>query len=389
MENKKNPGYSSVREEDMFYEYWLASLKPLSARKKRMLRDAYGSARAVYYIEETRLDQEIHLTDQDRRVLQAGRDSRNQEEFLRGLKESWEKLKESGIRLILYEDPAYPSRLSRIPDPPYAIYVRGELPPENQPAVAIVGARKCTPYGEEMALEYAETLAGAGVAVISGMARGIDGAGHRGALNAGGKTYGVLGCGVDVCYPREHIGLYMDILKNGGLIAERAPGEPPLPAYFPERNRIISGLSDVILIMEAKEKSGSLITADQALEQGKDVYALPGPADSALSQGCHRLIRQGAGILLSPEDLLEELGIDRIHLLKKSDRNKKMLESPEHMVYSCLGLFPKSTGTIIEETGFSPQKVMEALVSLVLEGYAREVSKNHYVRAGKSSGEKA
>ena len=155
MENKKNPGYSSVREEDMFYEYWLASLKPLSASKKRMLRDAYGSARAVYYIEETRLDQEIHLTDQDRRVLQAGRDSRNQEEFLRGLKESWEKLKESGIRLILYEDPAYPSRLSRIPDPPYAIYVRGELPPENQPAVAIVGARKCTPYGEEMALEYA------------------------------------------------------------------------------------------------------------------------------------------------------------------------------------------------------------------------------------------
>ena len=145
----------------------------------------------------------------------------------------------------------------------------------------------------------------------------------------------------------------------------------------------------MILIMEAKEKSGSLITADQALEQGKDVYALPGPADSALSQGCHRLIRQGAGILLSPEDLLEELGIDRIHLLKKSDRNKKMLESPEHMVYSCLGLFPKSTGTIIEETGFSPQKVMEALVSLVLEGYAREVSKNHYVRAGKSSGEKA
>ena len=134
---------------------------------------------------------------------------------------------------------------------------------------------------------------------------------------------GCWGCGVDICYPREHIGLYTDIMKNGGILSERIPGEPPLPAYFPERNRIISGLADVVLVMEAKRKSGSLITADQALEQGKDVYALPGPADSPLSEGCHQLIRQGAGILLSPQDLLEELGMERICIMKKSDKKQK------------------------------------------------------------------
>ena len=141
-----------------------------------------------------------------------------------------------------------------------------------------------------MALAYGERLAEAGIQIISGMARGIDGAAQRGALNGGGRTYGVLGCGVDICYPREHRGLYCDILKEGGLLSEQLPGEPPLAGYFPARNRIISGLSDLVLVMEAKERSGSLITADMALEEGKDVFALPGLATSPMSRGCHRLI---------------------------------------------------------------------------------------------------
>lgn len=366
----------------MMYEYWLAKVRPLSARKKRKLKDAYGSARAVYYIEEKDLHRLGILTKQEIRLLCRKTESEKQ------LEEEWKKLEMAGIQMIPYGAPEYPHRLTQIQDPPFALFVKGDLPPENQPAVAIVGARKCTPYGEQMALEYGEAMAGAGIAVISGMARGIDGAGQRGALNGGGRTYGVLGCGVDICYPREHIGLYTDIMKNGGILSERIPGEPPLPAYFPERNRIISGLADVVLVMEAKRKSGSLITADQALEQGRDVYALPGPADSPLSEGCHQLIRQGAGILLSPQDLLEELGMERICIMKKSDKNKKMLESPENMVYSCLGLFPKDVSYIIEETGLEPGRVMEALITLVLEGYAREISKNHYVRAEKGPGRK-
>ena len=232
-----------------------------------------------------------------------------------------------------------------------------------------------------MALEYGNILARAGIPIISGMARGIDGAGQRGALNAGGETYAILGCGVDICYPRENIGLYMDIQKKGGIISEFPPGTEPISWHFPKRNRIISGLSDWILVMEAKEKSGSLITADMGLEQGKDVYALPGPVTSVLSQGCHRLIRQGAGILLTPEELIEEWNIKVVRYGQNSDKNEKMLETPEIMVYSCLDLFPKGMEQLLNETNLSSQELMERLITLELKGYAKEVSRNYYIKA--------
>ncbi len=217
-------------------------------------------------------------------------------------------LEEKNIRFIPYFSEEYPVRLKNIPAPPYALYVRGRLPTVTDPPAALVGARNCTHYGERMALEYGEKLAENGISIISGMARGIDGAAGRGAINADGCTYAVLGSGVDVCYPRENRGLYVDIQKSGGILSEQLPGSPPLQGNFPRRNRIISAMADLVLVMEAKEKSGSLITADQALEQGKEVYALPGPVTSLLSQGCHRLIAQGAGILLSPEDLWKRWG---------------------------------------------------------------------------------
>ena len=287
-------------------------------------------------------------------------------------RQSFDRLLASGISLITYDHPKYPVKLKEIETPPYALYVKGALPEEKRPSAAIVGARKCTPYGEQMALSYGEAFAKMGISVISGMARGIDGAGQRGALNGGGNTYGVLGCGVDICYPRDHMGLYMDIQKQGGLVSEQPPGTPPLPMYFPARNRIISGLSDVILVMEAKEKSGSLITADLALEQGKDVFALPGPVTSPLSQGCHRLIAQGAGILISPEELMQMLGWEYVKFTQNSDKNKKMLET--------LGLFPKGLQELVTETGISPKEVMEQLTTLELEGYIKEVSQNYYIR---------
>lgn len=357
----------------MEYEYWLAGIKPLAEWKKRRLRDEYGNAQAVYYIEETRLHFSDYLSGEDVKLLLNSRDDRKRVE-------SWRRLENAGIRFVPYYSGLYPEKLKHVSRPPYALYVKGELPRDDVPSVAVVGARRCTHYGEQMALEYGEQLAGAGAQIISGMAKGIDGAAQRGALNAGGLTYAVLGSGVDVCYPREHIGLYMDIQDRGGILSEQMPGQPPLAAYFPERNRIISGLADVVLVMEAKERSGSLITADCALEQGKDVYALPGPADSSLSLGCHRLIRQGAGILVSPQTLLEDLGLEGRLWKQKTDKNEKMLESPENMVYSCLGLFPKGIGNIMEETGLPADKAMEVLMSLVLKGYIKEVSKNYYVR---------
>ncbi len=357
----------------MEYEYWLAAIPNLSDHKKRLLREEYNGGRAVYYIEEMQLRFLQFLENKDvEAILQAKK--------VMDAKKEWESLVKQKIRFVAYFSEEYPKRLLQIADPPYALYVKGSLPKEETLSAAIVGARRCTPYGEEMALEYGKCLAEKGIQVISGMARGIDGAGQRGALNGGGFTYGVLGCGVDICYPRDHIGLYMDIQQRGGVISEQLPGRPPLPMYFPMRNRIISGLSDLVLVMEARERSGSLITADQALEQGKDVYALPGPVTSQLSQGCHYLIRQGAGILITPEDLLAELGIGVKESEQKTDKIEKTLENDENVVYSCLGFFPKGISQLIEETGLCAPVVMQRLISLELKGCIREVSKNHYIR---------
>ena len=357
----------------MMYEYWFAAIPGVSDRKKRLLREEYGEGKTVYYIEEIQLRFLDFLEDKDVEAILHARKDKN-------IEKEWRRMTEKNIRFIPYFSEQYPNRMRQIDDAPYALYVKGRLPEEGRLSAAVVGARKCTPYGEETALEYGECLAQNGIQVISGMARGIDGAGQRGALNGGGTTYGILGCGVDICYPREHIGLYMDIQDNGGLISEQPPGRPPLPVYFPLRNRIISGFSDVVLIIEARERSGSLITADLALEQGKDVYALPGPVTSQLSQGCHRLIRQGAGILISPEDLLAELKVVVGPGIQKSDKNKKTLENHENVVYSCLGLFPKGICDLTEETGLRVQELMDCLITLEIKGYIREISKNHYIK---------
>ena len=358
----------------MFYEYWFAGIRNISDNKKKKLREAYDSAKEIYYIEETQIRLQNFLTEKDIKQLKMAQKQKN-------LKETYYKLEEKGIDFIPYFSEKYPRRLSKLTDAPYALYVKGKLPEENRPSVAIIGARRCSSYGEGQALEYGKYLASAGVQIISGLALGIDGAGHRGALNSGGMTYGVLGCGADVCYPRENIGLYMDIQKEGGIISEQLPGEPPMPYYFPLRNRIISGLADVVLVMEAKEKSGSLITADMALEQGRDVYALPGLVTSALSQGCHRLIRQGAGILISPEEFLQELQIDVPEKSADLLKNQKMLETTEKVVYSCLDLFPRSVSEVQAKTGLGVRELMEALTTLEMEGLIKETAKNYYVRA--------
>lgn len=357
----------------MIYEYWLAGIEGISDSKKRKLREAYGDGKAIYYIEETRLKRSHLLNENETEILKAAKRETN-------LEIKWKSAEEKRIHFFPYFDNEYPKKLGYIADPPYALYVLGSLPDETKKSVAIVGARNCTTYGEQMALQYGRSMAEAGIQVISGMARGVDGAGQRGALNGGGTTYAVLGCGVDICYPRENIGLYMDIQQRGGIISEFRPGTQPLARNFPRRNRIISALSDWILVMEAKEKSGSLITADLALEQGKDVYALPGPVTSALSQGCHRLIRQGAGILITPEELMEEWNINRSQIGQKIDKSEKMLETPELMVYSCLDLFPKGIDQLMKETSLSVSELMERLITLEISGYAKEVSRNNYIR---------
>ena len=357
----------------VIYEYWFARMKNISDSKKKKLREAYGSEKEIYYIEETQLRLQNFLTKKDIEQLKIARKQKD-------LEEKYYNMEEKGIDFVPYFQKTYPKRLSELDGAPYALYVKGKLPEEDRPSVAIIGARRCSNYGEGQALEYGKCLASAGVQIISGLALGIDGAGQRGALNGGGTTYGVLGCGVDICYPRENIGLYMDIQREGGIISEQIPGEPPMSYHFPLRNRIISGLADVVLVMEAKEKSGSLITTDMALEQGRDVYALPGPVTSTLSQGCHRLIRQGAGILISPEEFLKELQIEVSENSTELLKNEKMLETTEKVVYSCLDLFPRNVSEIQVKTGLDARILMETLMTLEMEGYIKETAKNYYVR---------
>lgn len=355
----------------MKYEYWFAGLR-ISCKQKMALRQVLKSAEELYYIEETALKYYVENDKERQVILDSIRTWQLEKEY--------QKLEQKGVWFVTIQERSYPERLRHISSPPYALYVKGQLPREDVKSVAIVGARECSPYGEIMAREFAEKLGEAGIQIISGMARGVDSAAQQGALMAGGTSFGVLGCGVDVCYPREKIGLYMDLQEKGGVLSELSLGTTPLPQYFPARNRIISGLADAILVMEAKKKSGSLITAELALEQGKDVYALPGPINSRLSLGCNQLIRQGAGVLLSPDELLDELGFFHRNEKENEQQIKILLETKEDLVYSCLGLQPQNLESLFNMTKLSEAELLDILMCLELKGVVKEISKNYYVR---------
>ena len=217
------------------------------------------------------------------------------------------KLIKKNISFISRIDSRFPEKLKNIPDPPFALYVKGELPDPSRPSVAIIGARMCSEYGRYMARTFGRGLALAGVQVISGMARGVDGISQKAALAAGGKSYAVVGSGVDICYPEDNLEIYNNLCEMGGVISEFPPGTYPKANFFPMRNRIISGLADIVLVIEAREKSGTQITVDTALEQGREVLAVPGRVTDRLSDGCNLLISQGAGVAIGVDDVLGRL----------------------------------------------------------------------------------
>lgn len=220
-----------------------------------------------------------------------------------------EQLYLKNINFCSIEDGIYPEKLRDIVDPPYLLYYYGTLPQVDKPSVSIIGARMCSEYGKGMAKEFAGELACKGVQIVSGMASGIDGLSQNAAMEVGGQSYGILGCGVDICYPASNRDLYEKLKQAGGVISEFSPGEKPLAQNFPRRNRIISGLADIVLVIEAKEKSGTAITVQMALEQGKEIFAIPGRNIDPLSKGCNRLIREGAGIAMEPGDVLDCLKV--------------------------------------------------------------------------------
>ncbi|MCH5280681.1 MAG: DNA-processing protein DprA [Lachnospiraceae bacterium] len=216
----------------------------------------------------------------------------------------------------------YPEKLQHILTPPSALFIKGRLPDPDKPAAALIGARNCSPYGEYAAKQLGASLAKRGIQVISGLARGIDSTGQYAAVKAGGSSFGILGCGVDICYPKESEELYELLVKGGekgGILSELCPGTEPLAAFFPMRNRLISGLADSVIVIEAREKSGTFITVSEALEQGKDVYALPGRINDALSYGCNRLIGQGAFVAYDVEECIRQIE-ERFYAIRKTKK---------------------------------------------------------------------
>lgn len=354
----------------MNYEYWLDNTG-LSCGKKRALMEEFKTAKNVYRQNPKEYKKISGWEDADTDRIEAAKKNER-------LQRQWEAIEKSDLHFCSQYDDAYPERLKEIYNPPFALYYRGNLPPTGASA-AIVGARRCSEYGHYMAKKLGEALGKNGIFVISGMAEGIDAAGHSGALEGGGATYGVLGCGPDICYPKQNERLYQKLLAAGGVLSELPPGTRPKPYFFPMRNRIISGLADTVIVVEAKKKSGSLITADYALEQGKEIYALPGRATDALSYGCNDLIRQGAGIILSVEEFLEELPIVRIQRQKIDKKQKLCLAKEESLVYSCLSVEAKSMEQIVEETSLEISAAAGALLRLQAMGIVKESFRNFYI----------
>lgn len=283
----------------------------------------------------------------------------------------------NNARLIAFNDKAYPEGLKRIPDAPLILYVKGEIKEEDKYAIAIVGSRTPTNYGIQIAEKMAYKTADYGLTVVSGMARGIDAASHRGALRAKGRTIAVLGSGIDVPYPPENKGLINGISSSGAVISEFPLGTKPNRENFPRRNRIISALSLGVVVVEATVNSGSLITVGYALEQGKEIFAVPGNVTSSTSKGTNDLIKKGAKLVENAEEIIDELMPQIKGVLKEqrliSEKALPTMTDDEKLIYNCLGNEPKHVDTIIRETKMSISKALSILLNLELKGIVRQV----------------
>ncbi len=365
--------------EQVHYRYWLANLYNIGIKKTELLLNLYGSAIEVFKASKEELyaykrDGSFAglMSDRDLETILADRDKSK-------IEENYNRLISSGVTFISKEDADYPEKLRNIYMAPYALYLKGRLPSKEDRVIAMVGARECSPYGIEMTKCLAGAIAMEGIHIISGLARGVDAYAHQGALSSGGVTYAVMGCGIDICYPRENINLYIDMQREGGIISEYAPNIKPLAGNFPMRNRIISGLSDGIVIIEAKERSGSLITVDYGLDQGKEIYALPGRATDRLSEGCNNLIKLGAKMITSPKDILEDL-IPGFNGSKNQEKGIVLTDEHRKAVYSCMNSDPKHIEEITQLVGLPIELVMEQLLLLELQGLIHQTIKNFYCK---------
>lgn len=289
------------------------------------------------------------------------------------------RLQRDGITVLTRIDPAYPALLAEIPAPPPVLYVLGSLVPTDATAVSIVGTRRMTPYGREVTDRLAGDLAGAGVTIVSGLARGVDGVAHEAALRAGGRTIAVLGSGVMNIYPPEHRKLAARIVEQGAIISDYAPDQQPDGPNFPARNRIISGLSLGVVVVEAPEKSGALITVDFAADQGRDVFVVPGSVLSAKSDGCNRLLRDGARPIRGAEDVLEDLNLAR-RQEQVAVQQALPLDDDERRLLAVLTAEPQHIDDLAAAANLPIAQAGALLLTLELKGNVRNVGAQHYAR---------
>jgi len=279
-----------------------------------------------------------------------------------------------GIRIVACEDETYPGVLREVAAAPPVLYIKGEYIPEDRYAIAVVGSRKHTDYGETVALKFSGELAGAGFTIVSGMARGIDTLAHESALSSGGRTLAILGSGIDVPYPPENRRLIQRVSESGALISEFPPGTMPLRENFPRRNRLISGLSLGVLVVEATAASGSLITANYALEQNREVFAVPGNITSETSVGTNRLIRQGAKAVLDTDDIVSELAPALKGFIRAEAGKAVTLSADESRLCASLTREPRHVDTLSREVALPVQKMLDMLLMLELKGVVRQLN---------------
>lgn len=354
------------------YWYWLCGMTELGQKKKEAVLSYFVSPEAAFRENVQAYSQIKALNEKDiDRIIR----SRNEKTVRNG----YAKLAEKGIYFVTIEEDEYPDKLRNIYEAPLGLFYKGKLPDDQKVNIAIIGARSCSDYGRETARLFARELSRAGCGIISGLAAGIDGAAHEGALLTNGDTYGVLGCGADICYPLENFNLYLKTSIKGGIISEYSPMTPPRSFHFPMRNRIISGLSDGILVVEAREKSGSLITVDYGLEQGKNIYAIPGRPGDTLSSGCNNLLKLGAKMCTGPQDILEDYSLTCKNMTKNMKKIDNLLEEDEKIVYACLSRIPKHLNDIAEEAELAVSELARLLFQLECKNLIKQTRANYYL----------
>ncbi|HHW70019.1 MAG TPA: DNA-protecting protein DprA [Clostridiales bacterium] len=352
---------------------WLSSVPDIGAKRFAYLLSIFKDPEAVWETSESELLK--YAPNIGKNAIYSIIEQKKDE----NLKYAEKILHRDDISVITIIEDEYPNLLKNIYAPPPILYIKGKLPENNLSSIAIVGSRRATYYGKQIAERLAYELGQKGIVVVSGLARGIDAMAHQGALKAGGHTIGVLGCGVDIVYPQDNIKYYREIAEKGTLISEYPLGTTPIAGNFPARNRIISGLSQGVVVVEARQRSGALITVDFALEQGRDVFAVPGNINQPCSYGTNNLIKQGAKLVMSVEDILEELPDYIMH--SRQEPESIQLDFLETQVYNALDSEAKHIDEIGNITGIGMGQLNSILTKLEIRGVIKRLPGKFFVKS--------